>query len=279
MNSIDLIKTFRAKLKEHACFGIFSKTTDSNFVEAAGFSGLDFIILDMEHGPASLEIAHNHVRASLVNEMLPIIRTKGADPHSIGSALDTGALGVQVPNISNASQAKEAIDAARFYPEGMRGVCRYVKAANFGSMDKHLYFKQANQSLLILQVEGVEGIKNLDEILSLKERPYCKAAIASGASDFKIIFSELVPNTMTTIIVNMSLTQATAILIESALSFLGFGDSSMVSWGLMLNNAQEFFRQSWYMVFFPGIGIFLVVLSLNLFGEGLNDVFNPRRKK
>ncbi len=117
------------------------------------------------------------------------------------------------------------------------------------------------------------------EILSLKERPYCKAAIASGASDFKIIFSELVPNTMTTIIVNMSLTQATAILIESALSFLGFGDSSMVSWGLMLNNAQEFFRQSWYMVFFPGIAIFLVVLSLNLFGEGLNDVFNPRRKK
>lgn len=117
------------------------------------------------------------------------------------------------------------------------------------------------------------------EILSLKERPYCKAAIAAGASDFKIIFSELVPNTMTTILVNMSLTQATAILIESALSFLGFGDSSMVSWGLMLNNAQEFFRQSWYMVFFPGIAIFLVVLSLNLFGEGLNDVFNPRRKK
>ena len=117
------------------------------------------------------------------------------------------------------------------------------------------------------------------EILSLKERPYCKAAIATGASDFKIIFSELVPNTMTTIIVNLSLTQATAILIESALSFLGFGDSSMVSWGLMLNNAQEFFRQSWFMVFFSGMSIFLVVLSLNLVGEGLNDVFNPRRKK
>jgi peptide/nickel transport system permease protein len=99
------------------------------------------------------------------------------------------------------------------------------------------------------------------EILSLKERPYCKAAIATGESDFKIIFSELVPNTMTTIIVNLSLTQATAILIESALSFLGFGDSSMVSWGLMLNNAQEFFRQSWFMVFFPGMSIFLVVLS------------------
>jgi len=168
LNSNDLRKTFRAKLKERTCFGIFSKTTDSNIVEAAGYSGLDFIILDMEHGPATLEIVHNHVRASLVNNMFPIIRTKGVDAHSIGSALDTGALGVQVPNISNASQAKEAVNAARFYPEGMRGVCRFVRAANFGSLDKQLYFEQANQSLLILQVEGVEGIKNLDEILSVE---------------------------------------------------------------------------------------------------------------
>jgi 4-hydroxy-2-oxoheptanedioate aldolase len=168
LKSIDLIKAFRTKLKEQACFGIFSKTTDSSIVEAAGYSGLDFIIIDMEHGPVSLEIAHNHARASLVNNMLPIIRVKDVDAHSIGSALDAGALGVQVPNISNASQAREAVNAARFYPDGMRGVCRYVKAANFGSLDKQLYFEQANQSLLILQVEGVEGIKNLDEILSVK---------------------------------------------------------------------------------------------------------------
>lgn len=168
MNSNDIIKSFRVKLKERSCFGVFSKTTDSNIVEAAGYSGLDFIILDMEHGPATLEIVQNHVRASLVNNMIPIIRTKDVDAHSIGSALDTGALGVQVPNISNAGQAREAVNAARFYPEGMRGVCRFVKAANFGSMDKQLYFEQANQSILILQVEGVEGIKNLDEILSVE---------------------------------------------------------------------------------------------------------------
>lgn len=117
------------------------------------------------------------------------------------------------------------------------------------------------------------------EFLSLRERPFTDLARTSGCSDSHIIFVELLPNTMTTIIVNISLTQATAILIESALSFLGFGDSTLVSWGLMLNNAQQFFRQSWLMVFFPGMSIFLVVLSLNLIGEGLNDVFNPRRKK
>jgi len=117
------------------------------------------------------------------------------------------------------------------------------------------------------------------EFLSLRERPFTDLARTSGCSDSHIIFVELLPNTMTTIVVNISLTQATAILIESALSFLGFGDSTLVSWGLMLNNAQQFFRQSWLMVFFPGMSIFLVVLSLNLIGEGLNDVFNPRRKK
>ena len=168
MNSNELKTSFKAKLTEQACFGIFSKTTDSNMVEAAGYAGLDFIILDMEHGPATLEIMQNHVRAALVSNMFPIIRTKGVDTHAIGSALDTGALGVQVPNVSNAAQAREAVNAARFYPKGMRGVCRFVKAANFGSLDKQVYFEQANQSLLILQVEGVEGIKNLDEILSVE---------------------------------------------------------------------------------------------------------------
>ena len=117
------------------------------------------------------------------------------------------------------------------------------------------------------------------DFLSLRERPYAKAARTTGCSNFHIIFFELLPNAMPTVIVNMSLTQALAILIESALSFLGFGDPSMVSWGLMLNNAQQFFRQSWTMVFFPGMSIFLVVLSLNLIGEGLNDVLNPRRKQ
>lgn len=117
------------------------------------------------------------------------------------------------------------------------------------------------------------------DFLSLRERPFAKAARTTGCGDFHIIFGELLPNAMPTIIVNMSLTQATAILIESALSFLGFGDPTQVSWGLMLNNAQQFFRQSWYMAFFPGLAIFFVVLSLNLIGEGLNDMLNPRRKQ
>ena len=97
-----------------ARYGVFSKTTDSAFVEAAGIAGLDFIILDMEHGPATLETMHHHVRAAKMTKMLSIIRVKGVDVHAIGSALDTGADGVQVPNISTAAQAVEAIKAVLY---------------------------------------------------------------------------------------------------------------------------------------------------------------------
>lgn len=149
-------------------YGIFSKTVDSALVEVTGHAGIDFIILDMEHGPASVETMHHHVRAAKLGGALSIIRVKGLDAHAIGSALDTGANGIQVPNISTSKQAREAVSAARYYPKGQRGVCRFVRAANFGEQDREEYFHQANDKLVILQVEGIEGVKNLDKILEVE---------------------------------------------------------------------------------------------------------------
>lgn len=154
-------------LKNDMALGVFSKTLDSAFVEAAGIGGLDFIILDQEHGAVGLETLHNHVRAAKLTNMTSIIRVKGVDSHAIGSALDTGAGGVQVPNINTAEQAQAAVNAARFYPLGQRGVCRFVRAAAFGSQDKTQYFQKANESLLVLQVEGLEGVSNLNAILDV----------------------------------------------------------------------------------------------------------------
>ncbi|MDD2725033.1 MAG: aldolase/citrate lyase family protein [Methylovulum sp.] len=162
------LANFKDKLRHSTCTGLFSKTTDSAFVEAAGIAGLDFIILDSEHGPASWETLHHHVRAASLTTMVPIIRVKGVDAHSIGSAFDTGAAGVQVPNISTAEEAGLAVKAARFHPDGNRGVCRFVRAAQFGEQEKSSYFKTANEKLLILQIEGLEGIRNLDAILDVK---------------------------------------------------------------------------------------------------------------
>ena len=148
--------------------GIFSKTTDSSFIEAIGLSGLDFVIIDQEHGPVQRERLYDHIRAAKAGKIKPIVRVSGNNHNLIGSALDAGALGVQVPNISSAEEAKTAIDAARFYPIGNRGVCRFVSAASYGEKDKAEYFTESNKNLLILQVEGKEGVENLQEILSLK---------------------------------------------------------------------------------------------------------------
>ncbi|WP_313024861.1 HpcH/HpaI aldolase family protein [Pseudomonas lopnurensis] len=154
-------------LQQRSTLGIFSKTTDSAFVEAAGLAGLDFIILDQEHGPVSLENLHHHVRAARLTNMAPIIRVRGVDAHAIGAALDTGAAGVQIPNVNTVEQAKAAVSAARFYPLGQRGVCRFVRAADFGKQDKSAYFLSSNKAVVILQVEGIEGVRNLDAILDV----------------------------------------------------------------------------------------------------------------
>lgn len=167
MNLLQQAADFRAKLKRGCCYGVFSKTTDSSFVEAAGVAGLDFIILDLEHGPASQDVIMNHVRAACTSGLAPVVRVAGLDAHAIGSALDGGASGVQVPNISSAEEARVAVQAARFAPSGARGVCRFVKAAGFGAMARDEYFRRANDSLLILQVEGVEGIRRIDDILAV----------------------------------------------------------------------------------------------------------------
>jgi len=162
-----VINSFRNSLESGVTTGIFSKTIDSAFVEAAGYAGLDFIILDTEHGPANWESIHNHVRAAKMTSMASVVRVKGLDSHAISSALDSGADGVQVPNITTAEQAANAVKAARFYPLGQRGVCRFVRSANFGGSNKTTYFQEENQKILILQVEGLEGVRNIDGILDV----------------------------------------------------------------------------------------------------------------
>ena len=117
------------------------------------------------------------------------------------------------------------------------------------------------------------------EFLSLKDREFVLASRAVGSNNYVLIFHEILPNALPSIIVNGSLEVAKAILTEAGLSFLGLGDPRVPSWGVMLGNAQQFIRNAWWMALFPGLAIFLVVLGLNLFGDGLNDALNPRLKQ
>jgi len=117
------------------------------------------------------------------------------------------------------------------------------------------------------------------EYMSLKEREFVQAAKTIGASDVRIALSEILPNATPPIIINGSLQVGYAILIEAGLSFIGLGDPNVVSWGIMLYNAQSFLRMAPWMAIFPGLAIFLAVLSLNLVGDGLNDALNPKLRE
>jgi len=148
--------------------GPFSKSSDPSIIECIGLAGFDFLIIDLEHGPNTFESAQNLIRAALLYEMTPIIRVSENNESLILKALDIGAQGVQVPQINNKQDAIKVVTAAKFSPLGNRGVCRYVRAAGFSSKDKNLYFEESNQNtLVILQIEGKEGIENFDNILDV----------------------------------------------------------------------------------------------------------------
>ena len=117
------------------------------------------------------------------------------------------------------------------------------------------------------------------EFRSLRDREFVLAARAQGYGHARIIVSEILPNAAPPVIVTTSVLVATAILMESALSFLGLSDPNIVSWGRMVGEGREFLRTAWYLSAAPGIAILLTVFALNLVGDGLNDALNPRLRR
>ncbi len=117
------------------------------------------------------------------------------------------------------------------------------------------------------------------EVLALREKEFVEAAIAQGMSPFRIMFGELLPNLLSTIIVFFTLNIANNMLLESALSFLGAGvRPPHSSWGSLIADGYEVIYSAPHLVLIPGIMIILTVLSLNVFGDGLRDALDPRAK-
>ena len=117
------------------------------------------------------------------------------------------------------------------------------------------------------------------EVLAMRRREFVQACVCLGMTDSRVIFRHILPNCLSPIIVTGSLIVATAILIESALSFLGLGDPNVMSWGFMIAAGRTFLRSSWWLCAIPGVAILLTVLAINLVGEGLNDALNPRLRR
>lgn len=116
-------------------------------------------------------------------------------------------------------------------------------------------------------------------VLSLREQEFIEASHALGMSDRKIIMRHMIPNSMAPIIVNVTLGIGTTIIVEAALSFLGFGVRPPIpSWGNMLNRVQDYVLMNPLLAVYPGLCIFLTVLAFNFMGDGLRDALDPRLK-
>jgi peptide/nickel transport system permease protein len=115
------------------------------------------------------------------------------------------------------------------------------------------------------------------QVLYIKEQDFIKAAIAVGASSWRIMFKELLPNSIAPVVVSASLNVAYAILAESYISFLGYGiQPPLASWGNMLTNAQSYFDLAPWLVIVPGTMITMAVVSFNFLGDALRDALDPR---
>lgn len=114
------------------------------------------------------------------------------------------------------------------------------------------------------------------QVLSLRSREHVVAARAIGVREPVILVRHVLPMALPPIITLSALTVGGAILVEAGLSFLGLGDRNVVSWGALLNDAQQFVRRAWWLSAFPGLAITLTVLGMNLLADGLNEAWNPR---
>jgi peptide/nickel transport system permease protein len=117
------------------------------------------------------------------------------------------------------------------------------------------------------------------QVLSVREKEYVEAAVSQGASNLRLMFAEIMPNVISTIIVLLPLMIATTVLTESALSFLGIGvQPPKASWGTVIDDGQNLLYTRPLVAIVPGIFIVLVVLSLNVLGDGVRDALDPRAK-
>ena len=114
------------------------------------------------------------------------------------------------------------------------------------------------------------------EFLRLKRLEFVEAARAEGATDLRIVFRVILPNGMAPLVVSATLAVGAAMLFEGGLSFLGLGDPNVISWGRMIGQNRSYLLDAWWTVTFPGLALFLTVLSVALIGDGINDALDPR---
>ena len=162
--------TMKQKLQAgQPVFGSMITFPSAPVVEMLGFLGYDWVLIDNEHGSITVDLAEDLIRAAEFAGAAPIVRPVGNRPEIIAPFLDRGAWGVQVPHINTAAEARAAVSAVKYYPEGERGLFSRGRPADYGfSGSTPEYVAAANRNTLVcLMLEEVEAIANIPELLQV----------------------------------------------------------------------------------------------------------------
>jgi 2-keto-3-deoxy-L-rhamnonate aldolase RhmA len=145
--------------------GMFVGIPSPALVEMCGHAGVDFVIVDNEHGPAAIESTENMLRAARCAGVIPVVRTLEAD---ILRILDIGASAIQVPQVNTAEQARRIVAAAKYPPIGNRGAAFSTRAAGYGFFGGDVHIKASNEGTsVVVMAETRTAIENIDEIVAV----------------------------------------------------------------------------------------------------------------
>lgn len=155
--------------KRSVAYGTFVQNDSPENCEIAARSGLDFVIIDMEHGTFGIEGAANMIRAAENCGAAPFVRVPESSRSTILKVLDAGAAGIIVPNVESAQQLREVVAATRYAPRGTRGACPCVRSTGHGIVDWDVSVAWAEKNIMVVAlVETKAGIENFEEIISVE---------------------------------------------------------------------------------------------------------------
>ena len=155
--------------KGKAVLGTWIMMPSSLSVDVIASTGVDFVVVDREHGPISFETAQEMAMACESRGVSPIMRVGDIERSSIQNALDIGMHGIQVPNVDTSKNAKDVVNFAKYPPMGNRGFSPFTRAGNYSIHNSTTLTQKANQNTaVILNIEGEDAVHNFDEILMVE---------------------------------------------------------------------------------------------------------------
>lgn len=163
--------TLKARLNDgKAAFGVMITFPSAPVVEMLGHLGFDWVLIDNEHGSITVDNSEDMIRAAELSGIAPIVRPVANRPEIIAPFLDRGAWGVQVPHVNTADEARAAVDAVKYYPDGHRGIFSRSRPADYGfHTTTGEYVAEANRNTLVcLMLEEVEAIDNLESMVQVE---------------------------------------------------------------------------------------------------------------